>query len=143
MHKRIDLSSALGRAAKEQLESQYVIWLTTVDSSLMPQPRPVWFVWDRDSFLIFSQAKAHKVGHIKKNPNVALHFNTDETGDWRVIVFLGEAFIDPEGAPAHQVPEYLEKYKQGISDLEMTPEEFSREYSIAIRIQPTEVRGWE
>ena len=139
----VDFSSDLGRAAKEQLESQYVIWLTTVDSSLTPQPRPVWFVWDHDSFLIFSQAKAHKVGHIKKNPNVALHFNTDETGDRHVIVFIGEAFIDSKGVPADQVPEYFEKYREGNAGLEMTREEFSREYSIAIRIQPTEVRGWE
>ena len=35
------------------------------------------------------------------------------------------------------------KYKDGIAGLEMTPENFSRDYSVAIRIRPTEVRGWE
>jgi len=72
-----------------------------------------------------------------------LHFNTDETGDEHVIIFLGDASIDTNGPPAHQVPAYFEKYKSGIADLKMTPEEFSREYSIAIRIKPTQVRGWE
>jgi PPOX class probable F420-dependent enzyme len=139
----IDLTSTFGQAAKEHLKNQYVIWLTTVDSNLTPQPRPVWFIWEHDSFLIFSQAKAYKVAHIKKNPKVALHFNTDETGDKHVIVFTGEAFIDPNCPPAYQVDAYFEKYKQGISDLDMTPEGFSNEYSVALRIQPTEIRGWE
>jgi PPOX class probable F420-dependent enzyme len=139
----IDLTSDFGRAVKQHLENEYVIWLTTVDSNLTPQPRPVWFIWEDGSFLIFSQAKAHKVAHIKKNAKVALHFNTDETGDKHVIVFVGEASIDENCPPAYQVAAYFEKYEQGISDLDMTPEGFSDEYCIAIRIKPTEIRGWE
>ena len=139
----IDLNSTFGEAVKEHLKNQYVIWLTTVDSNLTPQPRPVWFIWEAESFLIFSQAKAHKVAHIKKNPKVALHFNTDETGDKHVVVFVGDASIDANCAPAHEVPEYFKKYKEGISNLDMTPEGFSDEYCIALRIRPTEIRGWE
>ena len=139
----MDPNSDFGRAIQTHLDDQYVIWLTTVDSHSAPQPRPVWFVWQDDSFLIFSQASAHKVAHIKKNPRVALNFNTDESGDKRVIIFTGEAFIDTECPPAHQVADYFEKYKEGIAGLPMTPEEFSKEYSVAIKIRPTEVRGWE
>jgi PPOX class probable F420-dependent enzyme len=139
----IDLNSKFGRAVKQHLKDEYVIWLTTVDSSLTPQPRPVWFIWEDDSVLIFSQAKAHKVAHIRKNPNVALHFNTDETGDKHVIIFTGEAVIDDNCLPAHKVRAYFKKYKRGIADLNMTPEGFSTEYSVAIRIKPTNLRGWE
>jgi PPOX class probable F420-dependent enzyme len=139
----VDFTSNFGHAVKEHLKNQYVIWLTTVDSNLMPQPRPVWFIWEDNSFLIFSQAHAYKVKHIAHNPKVALHFNTDETGDKHVIVFTGEASIESNHPLAHQVPTYFEKYKKDIAGLEMTPEEFSREYSIAIKIRPTEVRGWE
>ena len=139
----IDLTSDFGRAVKQHLNDQYVIWLTTVDSNLTPQPRPVWFVWEDDSVLIFSQAKARKVAHITKNPNVALNFNTDESGDKHVIVFTGEALIDTDCPSAHLVPPYFEKYREAIAGLDMTPEEFSREYSIALRIHPAEVRGWE
>jgi PPOX class probable F420-dependent enzyme len=139
----VNLESDFGRAVHQHLETQYVIWLTTVDSHLQPQPRPVWFIWQDDSFLIFSQAQAHKVAHIRSNPKTALNFNTDETGDKHVIVFTGEAFIDETCPPAHNVPAYFEKYKEGIASLDMTPEEFSREYSVAIKIRPTEVRGWE
>ena len=139
----IDINSTFGRAVKQNLESEYVIWLTTVDSHLTPQPRPVWFIWEDDSFLIFSQGRARKVAHIKKNPNVALHFNTDETGDKHVMIFVGNASIDSNCPPAHQVSKYFKKYKQGIADLDMTPEGFSNEYSVAIRIRPAEIRGWE
>lgn len=139
----IDFTSKFGRAVRQHLEKQYVIWLTTVDAKLAPQPRPVWFIWQDDSFLIFSQPKAHKVAHITNNPRVALHFNTDEAGDKHVIVFTGEAAIDPNSPAAHQVPAYFEKYKDGIASLAMTPEGFSREYSTAIKIRPMDVRGWE
>ena len=53
----IDLTSTFGQAVKEHLKNQYVIWLTTVDSHLAPQPRPVWFIWEEESFLIFSFAQ--------------------------------------------------------------------------------------
>jgi PPOX class probable F420-dependent enzyme len=139
----IDFQSDFGRAVKGHLQNQYVIWLITVDSNFTPQPRPVWFLWHDDSFLIFSQANAYKVAHIKKHPNVALHFNTDETGDRHVIVFTGEAVIAMDHRPAHEVPEYLKKYGDDIAGLGMTPEQFSREYSIAIKITPAEMRGWE
>jgi PPOX class probable F420-dependent enzyme len=139
----IDLTSEFGRAIKLHLENEYMVWLITVDSKGIPQPRPVWFLWQDDSFLIFSQAKAYKLKHIRKNPNVALHFNSNEDGEKHVIIFLGEALIDSDSSPAHQVPAYLNKYKDGIAGLQMTPEEFSREYSVAIKIKPAEVRGWE
>lgn len=139
----IDFTSDFGRVVKQHIDDQYAIWLTTVDSNLTPQPRPVWFVWEKESFLIFSQAKAHKVAQIKKNPKVALHFNTDESGDKHVIVFTGWASIDTGCPPAHLVPVYFEKYKEGIAEQGMTPEGFSREYSIPLRIHPAKVRGWE
>ncbi|HJS19417.1 MAG TPA: TIGR03667 family PPOX class F420-dependent oxidoreductase [Anaerolineales bacterium] len=139
----IDLTSEFGRAVERHLKDEYVIWLTTVDSHLIPQPRPVWFLWENDSILFFSKPDAHKVKHIRQHPNVSMHFNTDETGDRHVIVLTGEAYLDENCPPAHQVHSYLEKYKSGILALDMTPEGFGTEYSIAIRINPAEVRGWE
>jgi PPOX class probable F420-dependent enzyme len=138
----IDLNSKLGRKARRHLKQEYVVWLTTVGSDLAPQPRPVWFTWDGDSFLIFSQPHAHKVRHIAGHPRVALHFNTDETGDADVIVFGGTAAIDTAAPPAHKVRAYLRKYRAGIAELGMTPEQFSREYSVAVRVTPATLRGW-
>ena len=137
-----DKTSELERKAKRLARREYVIWLTTVGRDLSPQPRPVWFIREDGSFLIFSQPRARKVRHIKNHPGVALHFNTDETGDKDVVVYIGKAFIDPSVPPAHKVPAYFRKYREGISELGMTPEEFSREYSTAIRVTPVSLRGW-
>ncbi len=138
----IDLTTRFGRKAKRHLRQEYVVWLTTIGADLSPQPRPVWFIWDGAAFLIFSQPHAHKVRHIKAHPQVALHFNTDASGDKDVIVFVGDAAIDTTVPPANKVRTYLRKYRAGIKELGMTPEQFSREYSIAIRVTPTTLRGW-
>jgi PPOX class probable F420-dependent enzyme len=139
----IDLTTKFGQVVKWHLENEYVTWLTTVDSNLVPQPRPVWFLWENESVLIFSKADAHKVKHITNHPTVSLHFNTDDHGDTHVIVLTGEAIIDSTCPPAKDVPAYIEKYKTGITEIEMTPESFSEQYSIAIRIKPANMRGWE
>jgi PPOX class probable F420-dependent enzyme len=129
----VDLTSKFGRVMERHLNYDYVIWLTTVDSNLAPQPRPVWFIWEENTFLIFSQAKAHKVRHIVNNPMVALNLNTDEMDEEHVLVFLGNPSIDMDCPPAYKVPEYFHKYESGITDLDMTPEEFSRDPNQAFR----------
>jgi PPOX class probable F420-dependent enzyme len=139
----IDLTTEFGQAVKQHLENEYVIWLTTIDSNLVPQPRPVWFLWENDAVLIFSKPNAHKVKHIARHPHVSLHFNTDDHGDTHVMVLTGEAMIDTSCPPAKDLPAYLEKYKTGIADINVTPESFSEQYSLAIRIKPANMRGWE
>jgi PPOX class probable F420-dependent enzyme len=82
------------------------------------------------------------VRHIAAHPQVALHFNTDGSGDKDVIVLVGTAAIDTTVPPAHKVRAYLRKYRAGMAELGMTAEQFSREYSVAIRVTPTVLRGW-
>ena len=76
----IDFNTPVGRKIELRLQQEQIIWLTTVDARQTPQPRPVWFHWDGESALIFSQTKAAKLRHIAKNPHVALNFNTDAEG---------------------------------------------------------------
>jgi PPOX class probable F420-dependent enzyme len=139
----LDVPAKLRAEVKRRLRQEYFIWMTTVAADLAPQPRPVWFIWDtaQGSFLIYSQPQAYKVRHVALHPKVALHFNADRTADKDILVFVGTARIDPEAPAAHKVPAYLRKYRDGIAGLGMTPEELSREYSVAIRVTPTTVRG--
>jgi len=140
----LDLNTKFGRFAKKHLKSKYFAWLTTVDSTGTPQPRPVWFIWENDTIMIFSQVKAHKVKHIQNNPNVSLHFNTeDEKGEKRLIIFTGIAKFDKKCPPANKLRAYMRKYRSGIIGLNATPEQFAGEYSVAIRITLTNLRGWE
>lgn len=140
----IDFNTKFGRFAKKHLKSEYFIWLTTVDSTGTPQPRPVWFIWENDTVLIYSQAKAYKLKHIQNNPNVALHFNSaDAQGEKRLIMFTGTAVIDKDAMPTNKLRAYMRKYKSGITNLNMTADQFAKDYSVAIRITPTNLRGWE
>lgn len=140
----LEIPAKLRATVKRRLTEEYVAWLTTVGSDLSPQPRPIWFIWEADkgTFLIYSQPHAHKVRHIEQHPNVAVHFNTDATGDNDVLVFIGKAEIDRDALPPHKVRAYMRKYRDGIAGLNMSPEDMSREYSVAIRVTPTSVRGW-
>jgi PPOX class probable F420-dependent enzyme len=138
----IDFTTEFGQRVLRRLENEYFVWFTTVGADLTPQPRPVWFAWEGESFLIYSQPGARKVAHIRQHPNVALHFNSDARADENVTVILGRAEFDPGAPPAHEAPAYFEKYAGGITGLGMTPEEFSRDYSLAIRVQPARLRGW-
>lgn len=141
--KMIDFKSKLGRKAIRHLKQEYFVWLTTIDSSGTPQPRPVWFVLEGDSLLIVSQPSAFKLKHIVNNPNVSLHFNTpDAKGEEDVIVFSGVAKIDPKAEPVNKNKIYMRKYRAGILGLDSTPQQFAEAYSTAVRIKLTSLRGW-
>ena len=139
----IDFKSKLGRKAMRHLKQEYFIWLTTVDSSGTPQPRPVWFTLEGDSILLYSQPSAFKLRHIVNNPNVALHFNTaDPKGEEDLIIFKGTAKIDSKAEPVNKNGAYMRKYREGIKGLSSSPQKFAEEYSTAVRIKLTSLRGW-
>lgn len=138
----IDWDSEVGRRALQRIEREEVIWLTTVSSRGVPQPRPVWFVWEVGSFLIYSTPRAWKLKHIAANPNVALHFNTDATGE-DIQVILGKAALDPDAPPADRNAAYVAKYALGIAGLGMDAATYAATFTVALRVIPTRLRGLE
>jgi PPOX class probable F420-dependent enzyme len=137
----LDLNSPLGRKIERRLNEEQVIWLTTVDARLTPQPRPVWFHWDGATALIFSQANAAKVRHIARNPRVALNFNTDAEGG-EVGVLIGEARLLQGPLDPARLNAYLAKYAQGIKDLGMTADAMLAEYRSVLLVTPHSLRGF-
>jgi PPOX class probable F420-dependent enzyme len=136
-----DPSTQFGARVTRRLREEQVIWLTTITSGGTPQPNPVWFLWDGDDFWIYTQPDSHKVRNIRRNPHVSLHFDAGESGE-DVMVFTGIAILDESSPPAHLNPAYLQKYRGGIADIQMTPESMGAQYSLAIRIKPEKVRGF-
>ena len=137
----IDFTTKLGQRAQERLDSEYVVWLTTVGSNGMPQPRPVWFIWDGEAFVMYSQAKAKKLQHIAQNPNVSIHFDGGPKGE-DIQVFLGVAEIVENPTPTNENNPYSEKYRGGIIELGATEKTFAGEYSVQIRVKPTRLRSF-
>ena len=136
----VPFSTELGGRVLRQLESERVVWLTTVDSRGTPQPRPIWFLWDDTSVLIYSRPDAYKVRHIRRNPRVSLNFNTDREAD-RYAVLTGDALIDPDAPRSDHNVLYQEKYREEMDRLGMTPEGLGAAYSTAIRVTPMRLRG--
>jgi PPOX class probable F420-dependent enzyme len=137
----LDLDSPAGARADRRLRTERILWLTTVRADGQPQASPVWFVWDGETFLIFSQPDAQKLRNLAANPRVAVHVDTDEAGE-DVVTIDGTAAVDPDVPSSDQLEEYQVKYREGIQAIGTTPAELARDYSVAIRIRPTRVRTW-
>ncbi len=138
----IDLSTDFGKYVERRLREERSIWLTTVDSAATPQPRPVGFLWDGASFLVYSRPDTRKLRHLARNPNVSLNLDGDGRGS-DIVVFTGKAMLAPDAPPAHQVKEWVEKYRDDFQRSHITPEEFGAAFSVAIRIKPLKLRGVE
>lgn len=136
----IDLSTEFGARVAQRLEHEHIIWLTTVRADGVPQPSPVWFLWDGTDILMYSRPNTPKLRNMAQNPAVALHFNSDERGG-DIVVFTGTARIEAHALPSTDVPAYIEKYRGGIAGIGMNPESFAAAYPVAVRITPTNVRG--
>lgn len=136
----IDTTTEFGRRVARRLSAERIIWLTTVGGNGTPQPRPVWFLWDGESFLIYSRPNTAKLKHVAAQPQVALNLDGDGLGG-DIVVVTGRAAIDHAAPPADQVPAYAEKYRDGFRRINMSPAEFAQSYSVAIRIWPEALRG--
>jgi len=137
----LDLSIPAHAKAAERLRAEPVAWLTTVRADGQAQSTPVWFLWDGDTFLLYSQPDAQKVRNVAANPRVSLHLNDDGEGD-DVVTFEGEATVEPDTPRADRVDGYLDKYRTAIAALGYEPGQFARTYSMPIRVRPTRVRAW-
>jgi PPOX class probable F420-dependent enzyme len=63
-----DPSTPFGERVARRLRDERLIWLTTVDAKGMPQPTPVWFLWDAatSTILIYSRADANRLAHLQQ-----------------------------------------------------------------------------
>lgn len=137
----LDTSTPLGQEADRRLREEQVIFLTTVREDGQPQPTPVWFLWDGQAVLIYSQPNAQKLRNIAQNPRVSLHLNTDPRAD-HLVRIDGRAEIAHDAPPATGVPEMIEKYREGIKRIGLDPKSFADTYSVAIRVIPERYRIW-
>ncbi len=137
----LDTSTDFGAMVTRRLKDEQIIWLTTVDPAGAPQPTPVWFHWDGETVLIFSEPKVAKVRNIRASSKVALSFNTNEYGG-AVVVFTGQAQISDTLPSEARQAEFLTKYAEGIRSLQLTTEEMQAKYSAVILVTPEKVRGW-
>lgn len=135
----LDLGDPNHARADQKLRSEVVMWLTTVTLDGQPQSTPVWFGWDGETVLLYSQPDRPKLANIASNPKVALHLVGDDEAE-DVVTFEGTAAVDPTAPPADQVEGYIHKYLELIESNGWTPASLAAGYSVAVRVTPTRVR---
>lgn len=136
----LDPQSRRHRKILNRLRDETIIWLTTVRADGQPQSVPVWFLWDGEAFRMFSEPGKPKLDNIRKNPRVGLHLQATGVGS-EVVAFEGQAEL-PDGPPATELPEYIEKYLEQIEEYGWTGESFARDYSKPLRVRPDRLRAW-
>ena len=137
----VDPATEKGARADARLRTDEVAWLITVSGDGTPVPTPVWFMWDGEAIVVYSQRDKPKLRHIEANPRVAFAMRTDELGD-EITVITGDAVVDATIPSAAELPGYAEKYSALIARLGADPESFAAEYAIPIRITPAKLRQW-
>ncbi len=135
----LDPTTDDGARSLERLETELIGWLTTVNPDGQPQSSPIWFQWIDGELLLYSRNRAPRNGNIEERPLVSFNLNTDAVGD-DVLTAEGEARIVPDEPPAHENTAYIAKYQALLDDYDWTPEHFSGQYGVAIRIRPTRWR---
>ncbi len=119
-----------------ELAEDKIAWLTTVTPSGKPAPRPVWFVFDGDDIVVFSQPGTAKLRHITLNPEVSFNF----TSGRGILVINGRAHI--EDGKATDAPGYAEKYAELIPRIGFPDAQaFASTYSVRIRVVPERTWG--
>jgi len=135
----LDLKADFASRVKQRLQEEDIIWFTTVNARGIPNSNPVWFYWDGEFIIVFSQPDSHRVRNIRRNPSVSLHLQgVDGLGN-HVIVINGEASLRPGNDTIPQG--YWDKYVKFLPGSNLTADEMLRDYSVEIRVKPSRVRG--
>jgi PPOX class probable F420-dependent enzyme len=137
----LDTTTEAGGRADRRLREEIMIWLTTVRSDGQPQSVPVWFLWDGETFLVYSRPGQQKLKNIGSNARAGLHLNANDRGG-DVVRVEGTAGLAEDVPLADQVGEYMEKYRESITRIGFDPDGFARAYSVALRVTPERWQVW-
>jgi len=132
----------VSKQVERRLAGDEIAWLTTVTPDGKPAPRPVWFVWDGESIVIYSLNAAARLRYIDRNPNVTVHFNSGPGGG-DIVVISGRAEHLADAPPPSRFPGLLDKYGPVIQGMGHTPQWYDDNYGVALRVTPERSWGFE
>ncbi len=130
----------IGDRVRRRLETEPLIWMTTVRVDGTPQSSLVWFLWEGNQILVYSR-RSSRVRNLTENPRVALNFNSNDSGG-AVATFTGTAEIDETRSPVPENPDYLEKYAADITRIGHTPSSFAEAYPVPVVVTLETIRAW-
>ncbi len=130
----------LTKQVERRLGGDEIAWLTTVTPDGKPAPRPVWFLWDGESIVIYSLNNAARLRYIEHNPQVTVHFNSNGGGD--ILVISGRAERLADAPPPSKFPGLLDKYGPVMERMGQTPQWYDDRYGTALRVIPERTWGF-
>ncbi len=133
------LTSETGLA--KALDSAIIGFLTAVNGRGQPQTSPVWYIRDGEDLVVYNRPTAARLRSIVVNNRVAFNLRADRRA-MSGISLEGTAVFDSDLPPAVDFPGYVDRYGEEIARLGWTPESFSTDYSVGLRITVTRVRNW-
>ena len=134
----LDLTKERDAHIDQRLRNDLTIWLNTVRPDGRPHSVVVWFMWDGEAILIFSQPDKQKLRNLQHNSNVVLAVDDTREGS-DPITIEGIATLLHPGEANTMHSSYVEKYGEHIKRIGYTPEQMAAAYSQPIRIIATRV----
>ena len=123
------------------LETEPVVWMSTVRPDGTPHIVPIWFWWDGEAMLVFSKPGAQKVRNLRANPSVMLALG-DAEADFDVGLLEGRADLLDRPTGDVLPAGHLAKYAARLRAIGVTPEVYAETYSQVIRIVPADFLAW-
>ncbi|MCI2956254.1 pyridoxamine 5'-phosphate oxidase family protein [Agromyces atrinae] len=127
-----------------RLESEQIIWITTIGRNGFPHAVPVWFLWHDGAVVIFSEPATAKVKNLRENEHALAHLEAGDDHE-QLTVLQGVARISERSASewlAEIGDRYGAKYEHGLAELKLTAETMSEKYSSVIVLEPTNLIAW-
>jgi PPOX class probable F420-dependent enzyme len=131
----MDTHSLAAIRVRRFLETEPVIWLSSVSRDGAPHLVPTWYVWDSETIVIVSKPGAVKVQNLRTEPRAMLAIG-DPEDDFDVGLLGATAVLEPDPTPLGLPAGFAAKYATKIQELGLTPAQFARTYSQVIRLTP-------
>ena len=135
----MDTTSAAALRVHRFLETEPVIWLSSIRPDGAPHLVPTWFIWDGETVVIRSKPHARKVRNLAHEPRAMLALgDADDDFDVGLLEARAEVIDGDRPLPAA----FVAKYRTRMAGLGLTPAEFAVTYSATIRLTPARALGW-
>jgi PPOX class probable F420-dependent enzyme len=136
-------STAADLRVERFLETEPVIWLSSIRPDGAPHLVPTWFAWDGEAIVIRSKPHATKVRNLALDPRAMVALgDAEDDFDVGLLEARAEVTIGDGLPPAPLPPAFVAKYGGRIAELGLSQEEFAATYSATIRLIPARALGW-
>jgi PPOX class probable F420-dependent enzyme len=136
-------STAAALRVERFLETEPVIWLSSIRPDGAPHLVPTWFAWDGEAVIIRSKPHAKKVRNLAHDARAMVALgDAEDDFDVGLLEARADVTLDADGGPAPLPAAFVAKYGQRIAALGLTPAEFAATYSATIRLIPSRALGW-